>query len=100
MWREVRQNQISAGRTSRKCLTLYRTRYDTVNDVALADKVQDNDWDNDHHDTRQHGSHFYSTIATAEILNQDRNRLVFRTIKYKIRKELVVPYPHSLKNTD
>ena len=82
-----------------KSLTLDSAGKNAFDDVLLHAEVEnDNRCDGNDH-ARHDGAPFALTTTGVEVLNDDRNGLVF-LCKYKAGEQEVVPDPHCLQNTD
>ena len=68
--------------------------------MLLAEQIEYNNRNDAEQNQRHRCAEVNRTIASLEELDVDRNRHILCTVKYKIRQEIVVPYPHDFKNTD
>ena len=77
---------------------LDRAGHDTLDDVLLAQDVEEDDRNDRQHEAAHHGAHVDGTIAALEVLDRNRDRLVLVEVQRQVRQQVVIPHPHGLKD--
>ena len=72
----------------------------TLDDVLLAQQVENDDGENAEQDQRHRRAEVDGAVAALEILNVNGNGHVLRAVEHEIGQQIVVPHPHDLENTD
>ena len=100
--KSVKEQIDTCPATRTDLLDEYNTRYAIFEEYApammSAEEVEKDDRDDGKNKNAHHGTHINRTITAFKILDSNRNSDVFFQIQYKVRKQVVVPNPHSLKN--
>ena len=72
----------------------------TLDDVLLAENVDDDDGQDGQDDAGHHGTHLHAAKAAAEVLDQNGDGHVFCAVQHQIRQQVVVPHPHGFQYAD
>ena len=77
---------------------LYSSCHNAFNNIFLAEKIEHNNRDDRQNQYTHHSSHINRTVTAFQILDSNRNGGIFFQIQYQIRKQIVIPDPHGLKD--
>ena len=77
---------------------LDRARDHAADDIPLARRIKHDDRHDGKHQHRHHRPPVHSAVAAFQVLDHDRNRLVFFQIQHQIRQQIIIPDPHRLQN--
>ena len=93
-------SQVPRGAWDLLALTFDRAGCDTLDDVLLAGKVEDDHRYDAQQDQRHGRAEVDRAVASLQVLDVDRDGPVLVDVQHQIGQQIVVPDPHDLQNAD
>ena len=81
-------------------LALHGAGDHALDDVALAQEIDNDDGQYCQDDAGHHGAHLHGAVAAPEVLDQNGDgHITLGAVQHQVGQQVVVPYPHGLQDT-